>query len=146
MRLWNQVYLTLLCYLSFYFEQMQDLHAQAVELSQEYPDEAVNIQTRFDALQECWDNLSKMVKEKNESLAEMGELKRFIMSLDEFLNWLTQTSEQCASEELPQSLSEAESILDAHFDLKVKSFFYGTEGRYSPKSGIFKSTNLHNVR
>ena len=98
---------------------MQDLHAQAVELSQEYPDEAVNIQTRFDALQECWDNLSKMVKEKNESLAEMGELKRFIISLDEFLNWLTQTSEQCASEELPQSLSEAESILDAHFDLKV---------------------------
>ena len=102
---------------------MQDLHVQAVELSQEYPDEAVNIQTRFDALQECWDNLSKMVKEKNESLAEMGELKRFIISLDEFLNWLTQTSEQCASEELPQSLSEAESILDAHFDLKVKELF-----------------------
>lgn len=60
-----------------------------------------------------------MVKQKNESLAEMGELKRFIMSLDEFLNWLTQTSEQCASEEFPQSLSESESLLDAHYDLQV---------------------------
>lgn len=99
--------------------KMQDLHAQAVELSREYPEEAVNIQACFDSLQQCWDNLSKMVKQKNESLAEMGELKRFIMSLDEFLNWLTQTSEQCASEELPQSLSEAESLLDAHFDVKT---------------------------
>ena len=98
---------------------MQDLHAQAVELSREYPEEAVNIQTRFDSLQECWDSLSRMVKQKNESLAEMGELKRFIMSLDEFLNWLTQTSEQCASEEFPQSLSESESLLDAHYDLQV---------------------------
>ena len=98
---------------------MQDLHSQAVNLSREYPEEAVNIQTRFDSLQVVWDNLSKMVKEKNESLAEMGELKRFIMALDEFLNWLTQTSEQCASEDLPQSLSESTSLLDAHFELQV---------------------------
>ena len=98
---------------------MQDLQVQAVELSREYPEEAVNIQTRFDSLQLCWDDLSKMVKQKNESLAEMGELKRFIMSLDEFLNWLTLTSEVCATEDLPQSLSEAESLLDAHFELQV---------------------------
>lgn len=99
---------------------MQDLHAQAVQLSREYPEEAVNIQTRFDSLQMCWDDLSNMVRQKNDSLAEMGELKRFIMSLDEFLNWLTQTSEQCASEDLPQSLSEAEALLDAHFEVQVR--------------------------
>lgn len=61
------------------------------------------------------------MKQKNESLAEMGELKRFIMSLDDFLNWLQQTSEPCSSEDLPQSLSEAESLLDAHFELQVSS-------------------------
>lgn len=59
------------------------------------------------------------VKDKNESLAETGELKRFIMSLDDFLSWLQQTSETCANEDLPQSLSEAETMLDAHFEIQV---------------------------
>lgn len=99
--------------------KMQDLHAQAVDISRLYPEEAVNVQTKFDDLQTCWDDLSRMVKQKNESLAEMGELKRFIMSLDDFLNWLQQTSEPCSSEDLPQSLSEAESLLDAHFELQT---------------------------
>ena len=43
------------------------------------------------------------------------------MALDEFLNWLQQTSELCASEDLPQSLSEAETLLDSHFELKVNN-------------------------
>ena len=49
----------------------------------------------------------------------MGELKRFIIALDDFLNWLQQTSEVCSSEDLPQSLSEAESLLDTHFEVQV---------------------------
>ena len=63
------------------------------------------------------------VKEKNDSLVETGELKRFIISLDDFLSWLQHISEACSSEDLPQSLSEVESLLDAHFELKVKSFY-----------------------
>ena len=30
---------------------MQDLHAQAVDVSRDYPEEAVNVQTKFDDLQ-----------------------------------------------------------------------------------------------
>ena len=40
---------------------MQDLHAQAVDLSREYPEEAVNIQSRYDDLQTSWNQLSQMV-------------------------------------------------------------------------------------
>lgn len=42
---------------------MQDLHAQAVDISRLYPEEAVNVQTKFDDLQTCWDDLSRMVRE-----------------------------------------------------------------------------------
>merc|ERR1712168_1188535 len=76
--------------------KLQDLHAQAVDLSVEYPEEAGTIQNKYDDLQSCWNNLTQMVKEKNGSLAEMGELKRFIISLDDFVNWLQQVSETCS--------------------------------------------------
>ncbi|XP_065656363.1 spectrin beta chain, non-erythrocytic 1 isoform X4 [Hydra vulgaris] len=99
--------------------KMQDLHSRAVSLSKEYPEEAISIQARFDDMQSAWENLSKMVKEKNEFLLETGELKRFIISLDEFLSWLQHISEACSSEDLPQSVSENESLLDAHFEIKT---------------------------
>ena len=62
------------------------------------------------------------MKQKNDSLAETGELKRFIISLDDFVNWLQQVSETCSVEDLPQSLSEAEAMLDAHFEVMVSYF------------------------
>lgn len=90
----------------------------------EYPEEAGTIQAKFDDLQSCWNNLTQMVKEKNESLAETGELKRFIISLDDFVNWLQQVSETCSAEDLPQSLSEAESKLDEHFEVRVSDIVF----------------------
>jgi spectrin beta len=99
--------------------KLQDLHAQAVDLSVQYPDEIATIRTKYDDLQKCWNNFTLMVKEKNETLVETGELKRLIISLDDFVNWLQQVSPTCSSEDLPQSLPEAESMLDAHFEVRT---------------------------
>jgi spectrin beta len=99
--------------------KLQDLHAQAVDLSVQYPEEIETIQTKYDDLQKCWNDLTQMVKEKNETLVETGELKRFIISLDDFVNWLQQVSETCSSEDLPQTLAEAEAMLDAHFEVRT---------------------------
>eukprot|EP00795_Rhopilema_esculentum_P013447 gene13447-4319_t len=98
--------------------KLQYLQESAAKISEERPEDAETIDGKLTDLMTCWGDLSTMVKQRNETLAESGELKRFVMDLDEFHNWLQKTQAACASEDIAQSLQEAEALLDAHFEVK----------------------------
>ncbi|VDL64268.1 unnamed protein product, partial [Nippostrongylus brasiliensis] len=63
---------------------------------------------------QVWDILNKKVREHEAKLDEAGDLQRFLRDLDHFQAWLTATQRQVASEDEPQSLAEAEQLLNQH--------------------------------
>ncbi|VDO32364.1 unnamed protein product [Haemonchus placei] len=67
------------------------------------------IQAKLDALHKEADSI-----EREPKLDEAGDLQRFLRDLDHFQAWLTATQRQVASEDEPQSLAEAEQLLNQH--------------------------------
>lgn len=58
--------------------------------------------------------LNRKVKEQETKLDEAGDLQRFLRDLDHFQAWLSATQRQVASEDEPQSLVDAEQLLEQH--------------------------------
>ena len=58
-----------------------------------------------------WKEMTELLKERYSKLEEAGDLHRFLRDLDHFSAWLTKTQTDVASEDIPQSLSEAERLL-----------------------------------
>lgn len=58
------------------------------------------------------------MKERDEKLGEAGELQRFLGNLDHFQQWLAITQTTVASEDIPNSLADAEKLLSQHQQLK----------------------------
>lgn len=67
------------------------------------------------------------LKERDEKLGEAGELQRFLGSLDHFQQWLSRTQTTIASEDIPNSLADAEKLLNQHQQLKEEIDAYGPE-------------------
>ena len=62
--------------------------------------------------------LLAQLKDRDEKLGEAGELQRFLGNLDHFQQWLSRTQTTVASEDAPNSLSDAERLLNQHQQLK----------------------------
>lgn len=67
------------------------------------------------------------MKERDEKLGEAGELQRFLGNLDHFQQWLSRTQTTVASEDIPNSLSDAEKLLNQHQQLKDEIDAYSPE-------------------
>ena len=70
-------------------------------------------------LSRCVDPWLLQLKDRDEKLGEAGELQRFLGNLDHFQQWLSRTQTTVASEEAPNSLADAEKLLNQHQQLKV---------------------------
>uniref|UniRef100_A0A4W6CE88 Spectrin beta chain n=1 Tax=Lates calcarifer TaxID=8187 RepID=A0A4W6CE88_LATCA len=84
----------------------------------EHPDQAGEIQGRLAEIQEVWDELNATMKRREESLGEASKLQGFLRDLDDFQSWLSRTQTAVASEDIPTSLPEAESLLVQHESIK----------------------------
>lgn len=58
------------------------------------------------------------MKRREESLGEASKLQGFLRDLDDFQSWLSRTQTAVASEDIPTSLPEAESLLAQHESIK----------------------------
>lgn len=58
------------------------------------------------------------MKRREESLGEASKLQGFLRDLDDFQSWLSRTQTAVASEDIPTSLPEAESLLAQHENIK----------------------------
>ncbi|XP_029028879.1 spectrin family protein isoform X1 [Betta splendens] len=98
--------------------KLDDLRNEAEKLAKEHPDQAEEIQGRLAEIQEVWEELNDTMKRREESLGEASKLQGFLRDLDDFQSWLSRTQTAVASEDIPTSLPEAESLLGQHESIK----------------------------
>lgn len=98
--------------------KLDDLREEAEKLAKEHPEQAAEIQGRLAEIQEVWEELNDTMKRREESLGEASKLQGFLRDLDDFQSWLSRTQTAVASEDIPTSLPEAESLLAQHESIK----------------------------
>uniref|UniRef100_A0A8D0D6U2 Spectrin beta chain n=1 Tax=Sander lucioperca TaxID=283035 RepID=A0A8D0D6U2_SANLU len=98
--------------------KLDDLRNEAEKLATEHPDQAGEIQGHLAGIQEVWEELNATMKRREESLGEASKLQGFLRDLDDFQSWLSRTQTAVASEDIPTSLPEAESLLAQHESIK----------------------------
>lgn len=94
------------------------LEKEADSIESEHPEEAALIRERISQITLIWEQLTFMLKERDSKLEEAGDLHRFLRDLDHFQAWLTKTQTDVASEDPPDSLPEAEKLLNQHQSIR----------------------------
>lgn len=94
------------------------LKQEAHRLATEHPDLADDIYRRLAAVTDVWKDLQDTLQSQEASLGEASKLHKFLQDLDDFQAWLFKAQKGVASEEVPNSLVEAENLLQQHVALK----------------------------
>lgn len=98
--------------------KLEDLGKESEKLAQEHPEDAEEIRRRFKEIMDVWEELKELLKTREAALSEAGDLHQFLRDIDDFQAWLAKTVTEIASEELPESLAEAEKMLNKHAAIK----------------------------
>ncbi|CAJ0579409.1 unnamed protein product, partial [Mesorhabditis spiculigera] len=109
--------------------KLDALHKEADEIQREKPEEAMAIRDDIKRIHQVWDLLNRKVREHQEKLDEAGDLQRFLRDLDHFQAWLTATQRAVASEDEPNSLGEAEVLLEQHNAIRTEIDGYAEDYR-----------------
>ncbi|XP_066467623.1 spectrin beta chain, erythrocytic isoform X1 [Tiliqua scincoides] len=94
------------------------LQQEAHRLAGEHPDLADDIYSRLTAVTGVWQDLQNTLQSQEASLGEASKLHKFLQDLDDFQAWLFKAQKAVASEEVPNSLVEAEHLLQQHAAVK----------------------------
>jgi len=103
------------------------LHAEADRLAKAKPSEAAAIRDKADNIDKLWAELKDSMKVREARLGEASELQKFLQDLDHFQQWLTRTQTAIATEDIPNDVAEAESLLSQHDQLKAEIKAYAPE-------------------
>ena len=60
------------------------MRVDADQLMDEHPDEAEQIRRKFEQMEKVWNDLRELLKQREESLGEAGNLQKFARDLDQF--------------------------------------------------------------
>ncbi|XP_062916024.1 spectrin beta chain, non-erythrocytic 4-like isoform X1 [Mobula hypostoma] len=90
------------------------LQLEAEGLATAHPAQALDILVQFEEISEEWEQLKRALQGCEDSLSVAGKLQQFIQDLDGFLSWLAQVQAAALSEEMPNTLGEAEALLRQH--------------------------------
>ena len=96
----------------------EQLEKQAQNLEKDHPQESAEIRSRLEEITGVWMDLKELLNKREETMGEAAELQKFLRDLDHFSVWLTRTQTAVASSEAPQSLVEAEQMLNQHQTIK----------------------------
>ncbi|KAJ8308165.1 hypothetical protein KUTeg_013039 [Tegillarca granosa] len=107
--------------------KLESLQGEAEKLQDDKPEEAQAIREKIAEINNVWMDLKDMLKDRDEKLGEAGELQRFLGNLDHFQQWLSRTQTTVASEDIPNSLADAEKLLNQHQQLKDEIDAYSPE-------------------
>ena len=94
------------------------LETQANALEGDHPQESAEIKEQIAEITGTWQELKNLLNKREESMGEAAELQKFLRNLDHFSAWLSKTQTAVASAEHPQSLNEAEQMLNQHQTIK----------------------------
>ncbi|XP_048374607.1 spectrin beta chain, non-erythrocytic 1 isoform X2 [Sphaerodactylus townsendi] len=98
--------------------KLSDLQKEAEKLESEHPDQARAILSRLAEISDVWEEMKTTLKNREESLGEASKLQQFLRDLDDFQSWLSRTQTAIASEDMPNTLAEAEKLLTQHENIK----------------------------
>nr|XP_026689485.1 spectrin beta chain, non-erythrocytic 1 isoform X2 [Ciona intestinalis] len=115
--------------------KLDNLRDEAERLSNEHPEEADEIRSKFEQMEKVWQELRDMLRKREDSLGEAGNLQKFLRDLDRFQAWLSTTQTTIASEDMPQSLPEAEKLLQQHQAIKLEIDNYEADYEEIKKTG-----------
>ncbi|KAG7280294.1 hypothetical protein CRUP_026835 [Coryphaenoides rupestris] len=87
-------------------DKLGDLGKEAERLAEQHPEQAEGIRGQ------------ETLKTREESLGEASKLQQFLRELDDFQSWLSRTQTAIASEDMPNTLVEAEKLLAQHEGIK----------------------------
>uniref|UniRef100_G3PBD2 Spectrin beta chain n=1 Tax=Gasterosteus aculeatus aculeatus TaxID=481459 RepID=G3PBD2_GASAC len=99
-------------------DKLGDLGKEADRLASEHPDQSEAIRGRLAGITAVWDEMKDTMKNREESLGEASKLQQFLRDLDDFQSWLSRTQTAIASEDMPNTLAEAEKLLAQHENIK----------------------------
>ncbi|XP_031193643.1 spectrin beta chain, non-erythrocytic 1 isoform X4 [Mastomys coucha] len=98
--------------------KLSDLQKEAEKLESEHPDQAQAILSRLAEISDVWEEMKTTLKNREASLGEASKLQQFLRDLDDFQSWLSRTQTAIASEDMPNTLMEAEKLLTQHENIK----------------------------
>ena len=107
--------------------KLDQLDNEASKLEKDHPDEAQDIRNKVGQINSVWYELKEILRRREESMGEAAELQKFLRDLDHFSAWLTKTQTLVASEDIPNSLNEAEQLLNQHQTIKEEIDRYGPD-------------------
>ncbi|XP_077585265.1 spectrin beta chain, non-erythrocytic 1 isoform X3 [Stigmatopora nigra] len=99
-------------------DKLGDLGKEAERLSSEHPEQSQAITGRLGEITGVWEEMKGTMKNREESLGEASKLQQFLRELDDFQSWLSRTQTAIASEDVANTLAEAEKLLGQHEGLK----------------------------
>uniref|UniRef100_A0A673BSF4 Spectrin beta chain n=1 Tax=Sphaeramia orbicularis TaxID=375764 RepID=A0A673BSF4_9TELE len=99
-------------------DKLGDLRGEAQRLAEEHPDQAKAITDRLAEITAVWEEMKNTLKNREESLGEARKLQQFLRELDDFQSWLSRTQTAIASEDMPNTLAEAEKLMAQHEGIK----------------------------
>ncbi|XP_034534159.1 spectrin beta chain, non-erythrocytic 1-like [Notolabrus celidotus] len=99
-------------------DKLGDLRGEAERLAEEHPDQAKAITGRLAEINAVWEEMKNTLKTREESLGEARKLQQFLRELDDFQSWLSRTQTAIASEDMPNTLTEAEKLMAQHEGIK----------------------------
>ncbi|XP_030069865.1 spectrin beta chain, erythrocytic [Microcaecilia unicolor] len=98
--------------------KLNNLQEEAQRLAREHSSHAKDIHNRLKDVNDAWNDLQKTLQSREASLGEASQLQKFLQDLDDFQSWLYKSQKAIASEDLPNSLPEAEQLLQQHLAIK----------------------------
>ncbi|CAF4253713.1 unnamed protein product, partial [Rotaria magnacalcarata] len=107
--------------------KLDQLELEATKLEKDHPDDAKDIHNKVNQISSVWYELKEILRRREESMGEAAELQKFLRDLDHFSAWLTRTQTSVASEDIPNSLNEAEQLLNQHQTIKEEIDRYGPD-------------------
>ncbi|XP_014662859.1 PREDICTED: spectrin beta chain-like [Priapulus caudatus] len=108
-------------------DKLEELEQEAARIEATNPEEARAIRERIEEIRVAWADLNTLLQDREEKLAESGNLQHFLRDLDDFQNWLTKTTTAVASADQPSDLQEAEKLLQEHQAYKQEIDGYAEE-------------------
>uniref|UniRef100_A0AAY4BMI1 Spectrin beta chain n=1 Tax=Denticeps clupeoides TaxID=299321 RepID=A0AAY4BMI1_9TELE len=99
-------------------DKLGDLGKEAERLAGGHQEQAPAIKGRLGEITNVWEEMKGTLHAREESLGEASKLQQFLRELDDFQAWLSRTQTAIASEDMPNTLAEAEKLLAQHEGIK----------------------------
>ncbi|XP_078515642.1 spectrin beta chain, erythrocytic [Lissotriton helveticus] len=98
--------------------KLGSLQEDAQRLAEDRPSHTKEINDRLKDVNNVWADLQRTLQNQEASLGEASKLHKFLQDLDDLQAWLFKAQKDIASDDIPNTLTEAEQLLQKHHLIK----------------------------